>query len=80
MYYARIWATPPPPYAACILNQWPHDLIKQVSQTWTNVNRWSTPQVRYNKALFTNAAMPIICAFLLFGIWVNAAKFELGEL
>ena len=26
MYYARIWATPPPSYAACILNQWP--LIK----------------------------------------------------
>ena len=23
MFYARIWATPPPPYAACILNQWP---------------------------------------------------------
>ena len=23
MYYARILATPPAPYAACILNQWP---------------------------------------------------------
>ena len=23
MYYTRIWATPPPSYAACILNQWP---------------------------------------------------------
>ena len=27
MYYARIWATPLPPYAACILNQWPHRVI-----------------------------------------------------
>ena len=28
MYYVRILATPPPPYAACILNQWPFSVFE----------------------------------------------------
>ena len=38
--------------------------------------------VRYNKALFTNAATPFICIFLLIGVWITAKKammFPIGE-
>ena len=38
--------------------------------------------VRYNKALFTNAATPLVCVFLLVGIWITAKtamQFPIGE-
>ena len=35
---------------------------------------------RYNKALFTNAATPIVCVFLIIGIWITAMQFPIGEI
>ena len=38
--------------------------------------------VRYNKALFTNAATPLVCVFLLVGIWITAKtamQFPIGD-
>ena len=39
--------------------------------------------MRYNKALFTNAATPIFCALLLIGIGdmaMTAVNYKLGEI
>ena len=34
---------------------------------------WPTPQ-RYNKALVTNSALPLICLFLATGFWITAVQ------
>ena len=36
MYYARILATTPPPFAACILNQWLLTLNRVLCLEWKN--------------------------------------------
>ena len=36
----------------------------------TGTIKWAS-QIRYNKALFTNAATPIFCVFLLVGIYIT---------
>ena len=36
----------------------------------TETIKWAS-QIRYNKALFTNAATPIFCVFLVVGIYIT---------
>ena len=36
----------------------------------TGTIKWAS-QIRYNKALFTNAATPIFCVFLVVGIYIT---------
>ena len=39
---------------------------------------WSS-QIRYNKALLTNAALPLICIFLAVGYWLTAIRKYAGK-
>ena len=83
MYYARIMATPPPPYTACILNQWPHGEIFQkspnvkiVAINLKNVEKQTQKQCFENLPDSWNLQIYNAAGKKIFEIWIHYWLFQ----